>query len=392
MAKIELLLQALGPGLHRDVLKQLLGVKGLTRFVASVSFVREEGVEAIVNELKAKASLSTFLVGIRNDITSVQAVRKLLDLKVKVLAFDTASRSTLFHPKMFLSVGAAEALAVVGSANVTFSGLHNNIEVGTLIRLDPANDADAKFLKDCLDSVDDLPGRFPDHVFQIKTAAAANTLFDEGRLTDEEVIIAKPPTSSVRKGDRDKLKPIKLPRFSSPARAKRVGASRKTATKRRAPAVAPTPISASKASDFVLVWESNPLKERDLNIPTGASTHATGSMLWKKGATEDIDQRHFFRDEVFAGLTWTHDAKLPHYERSEADFTIVIKGLNYGTFKLKLSHNTSKTSKSYKQNNAMTSVSWGAAVAIIGKRDLLGRLMTLYRNGKTPPGFLIEID
>ena len=118
-------------------------------------------------------------------------------------------------------------------------------------------------------------------------------------------------------------------------------------------------MEASLATDFILVWESKALTERDLNIPTGATTHATGSMLWKKGATEDIDQRHFFRDVVFADVTWTRDAKLPHYERGEADFTIVVKGLNYGTYRLRLSHNTSKTSATYKQKNAMTSVSWG---------------------------------
>ena len=42
-----------------------------------------------------------------------------------------------------------------------------------------------------------------------------------------------------------------------------------------------------------------------------ATTHATGSMLWKKGATEDIDQRHFFRDEVFADIDWGTDRVLP---------------------------------------------------------------------------------
>lgn len=395
MAKIELLLQAFGTGIHVSALKTMLSVPKLERFVASVSFVREEGVNAIATELKAKAKACTFFVGIRNDITSVQALRRLLDLGVKVFCVDTASRSTLFHPKMFLTVSAGRASAIVGSANVTFSGLHNNIEASTLVTLDPADLGDTQFLKTCLDSIDQLPARFPEHVFQIKTVTAANELFDQGRLTDEEVIIVKPTLSSVRKGERDKLKPIKLPRHTPPRRAKRIRASRQVATTSSTTAalpLPPTPIAASRSAEFVLIWESKALTERDLNIPTGASTHATGSMLWKKGATEEIDQRHFFRDDVFADLTWTRDPKLPHYERAEADFTLIIKGLNYGTHRLKLSHNTSKASATYKQKNAMTSVSWGAVAKIIGKRDLLGRTMSLSRNGRTPPDFLVEID
>jgi hypothetical protein len=115
-------------------------------------------------------------------------------------------------------------------------------------------------------------------------------------------------------------------------------------------------------------------------------------MLWKKGAAEDIDQRHFFRDEAFEGLNWQTDPNIRHYERAEAVFNIVIKGLNYGAFPLKLSHNTDTHSRSYAQKNSMTQIHWGAAMRIVAKRDLLGRTMSLYRKDANPPEFLIEID
>jgi hypothetical protein len=115
-------------------------------------------------------------------------------------------------------------------------------------------------------------------------------------------------------------------------------------------------------------------------------------MLWKKGAAEDIDQRHFFRNEIFEGLNWKVDPKLPHYERAEAEFEIVIKGLNYGKHILKLSHNTDIKSLSYKQKNSMTQVHWGSVQKLVGKPDLLGRIMSLYRRDGNPPQYLIEID
>lgn len=76
----------------------------------------------------------------------------------------------------------------------------------------------------------------------------------------------------------------------------------------------------------------------------------------------------------------------------EANFEIVIKGLNFGEHKLKLTHNTDKTSASYEQKNSMTGVHWGTALRLIANRDLLGRVMSLYRKDGIPPQFLIEID
>jgi hypothetical protein len=115
-------------------------------------------------------------------------------------------------------------------------------------------------------------------------------------------------------------------------------------------------------------------------------------MLWKKGAAENIDQRHFFRDEAFEGPAWKVDPRLQHYERAEADFHIVVKGVNFGKFTLKLSHNTDTTSRSYAQKNSMTQVHWGSALKLVAQPDLLGRIISLYRKEGNPSGFLIEID
>ena len=115
-------------------------------------------------------------------------------------------------------------------------------------------------------------------------------------------------------------------------------------------------------------------------------------MLWKKGAVDDIDQRHFFRDEVFVGLDWWQDEKLQHYERAEAYFQIVVKGLDYGQFKLRLSHNTKTDTKTYIEKNSMTQIHWGVARQVVAQPDLLGRIMSLYRKDGNPPEFLIEID
>ena len=144
--------------------------------------------------------------GIRNDITSVQAVKSLLGLGVRVYAVDTGTRSVIFHPKLFLSEGKTTARLVIGSANMTFSGLHNNIEAGAILDLDLTNKDDKQFLETTVKTLEGLPTQFPDHVFQIKDAAAADALFDDGRLMDEDVVRAPVVASTLRKGNRNPLR------------------------------------------------------------------------------------------------------------------------------------------------------------------------------------------
>jgi len=99
-------------------------------------------------------------VGIRNDITSVQAVKALLGLGVRVYAVDTGTRSVIFHPKLFLSEGKTTARLVIGSANMTFSGLHNNIEAGAILDLDLTNKDDKQFLETTVKTLEGLPAHF----------------------------------------------------------------------------------------------------------------------------------------------------------------------------------------------------------------------------------------
>jgi HKD family nuclease len=395
MASLELLLQAVTNKNHASVIKKVLRLDKAEKVLCSVAFVHEAGVNVLKDELKAHGKTAKFFVGIRNDITSYQGLLRLLDLGVTVFAVDTGSRNTIFHPKLFLATAANKAKVIIGSANLTWGGLYNNIEAGVALSLDLTKAENKKFIDSTVAVLEGLPVSHPQHVFALKNKAAVEALFNEGRLADENVVRAPAVKSSVRKGERDTLVPMKLYWKQPPAR-KKVQPPAKPKAKSAAVVVVDedAPPHVNAALPGVLIWESNPLKERDLNIPTGATTNSTGSMLWKKGAIKGIDQRHFFRDVAFAGLAWTKDAspKKAHYERAEASFEIIIKGINYGKYILRLSHNTDTKSRSYQQNNSMTQIHWGKAKSIIAKRDLLGRTMSLYRKETTPPEFLIEID
>jgi HKD family nuclease len=392
MAELDFILQAVTTANHAKALQALLTLPNPTEILVSVAFVREPGLDAVEAAIKPVAAKAKFFIGIRNDITSIQAVKRLLAMKVKLYAVDTGSRRIIFHPKLYLAASGRKATVIIGSANLTSGGLHNNIEVSSHINLDLFNTADKKFCIDVINAFSTMLKNHPKHVFQIKDEKQVDELFESGRLADENLIPAPSTTSSVKKGERDDLPRMKL-NYTAPPQIKVPVIKSASATKPKKPAkAAPSVATPSISAVRYLVWESKPLSERDLNIPTGINTAATGSMGLKKGALDGIDQRHYFREEVFADLTWTPDPPPKRWERAYAEYELVVKNLNYGVFNLRLSHNTDQNSISYHQKNFMTQLHWGDTKKYIAKTDLLGRILYLYRKDTTPPEFTIEID
>jgi HKD family nuclease len=314
MAQLELILQAATDATHAEAIRALLGRIAADSVLISVGFVREAGVEAIEDALRPVGARTTFFVGIRNEVTTIQGIKRLLVLNGKVYAVDTgSSRDPIFHAKLYLAVEKHKAGMIVGSANLTFPGLHNNIEASAVITLDMNDKEDRKFVDDTQKLFAELAQQHPDHVFEIKNEAEANALFESGRLSDELVVAAPAVVNRLRGGKRDTLSRMKLKRVARPQLRTPVRKpARKAASQKRAaieastvPLPKPPQIALTLPEDeFYLVWESKPLEERDLNIPKGLNTHVTGSMSLDKGLLEgeDVDHRHFFYNEVFRDL------------------------------------------------------------------------------------------
>jgi len=390
VAKPSFILQALTPATHAQSVTDLFTLDPITWFLASVAYVKEDGVKAIEISIRPVADRSIVFAGIRNDLTSIQAVKRLLGLNIQLYAIDTATRQSIYHPKLYVVANDAHARVIVGSANLTFGGMYNNIEISTLMELDCANEDDAAFLGDAKKAFESLINDYPDHVFKIRDTAHAEELFTQGRLADETVIPPPSTGSTIKKGSRDSLDPMNLNLRQKP-RPKAATVAPPAAQPRageKTPAALSLPAGPPVSH---LVWQSNALSERDLNVPSGGpGTHKTGSMGFKKGAWEMEDLRHYFRDEVFKGLAWT--PKGASHERANAKCELIIKGVNYGTFEVELGHDTRTNTRSYEQHNMMTDIKWGEATKYVAQRDLLGRILYLYRKDTNPPEFVIEID
>lgn len=343
-------------------------------------------------KLKPVAKKTTLLAGIRNGITSAQGFYTAIEIGVDLYAVDTGARQLIFHPKVFFARTSTSSRIIIGSANLTFGGLHSNIEASVSFDLDLKDTHQKKFSDDIETQLFGLIEKFPKNVTKICNKADVIQLLSAGRLSDESVVNA--PNSS---GSSIVKKVDDTPRMKLKNRPKVISSTRVLKAKKDLSSEQTSDIEPGifpKSNQEILVWESKPLTRRDLTIPTGTNTNPTGSMLLKKGNLSNIDQRHYFRDIVFQGLNWKFDTRpsSAHIERAEAQFRLIAKNVDFGVFSLKLSYNSRKDTAAYRQKNSMTQIHWGDARSIVADQNLLGRTLRIYSNDTDHELFVIEID
>lgn len=375
------LLQAVNSEDHLTPAREVFGLEGLQAATISTAFMTASGLSLLQGVLEPIADRARIFVGIRNGVTTVQSIQKALEIGCETYMVDTGSRQRIFHPKMYYARSAARAKLLLGSANLTMGGLRTNIEASVMQEFAPAEDA--AFLADLESKLNAMIADYPDHVIRAVDAAQLADLQRAGRLLDERK--ARPPEPAGSSADRS-LDPVpKMALRTAPLRVPRPAE----------PPVQPVAPAAPVARERLeQVWESNGLTRRHLNIPTGTNTNPTGSMLLGVGAWEGIDQRHYFRDQVFAELDWQPDPApaRAHIHRAEAQIRLIVKDVDYGVHTMHLSHNTRTDTAAYEQRNSMTSLHWGDAKPLVAKEDLLDRVLKLFRETNDPTRFTLEID
>lgn len=405
MATKEFILQGFTAKTHREAVRRLFDVPDIKRVIVSVAFVNRGGVELLASQLREYSANVNAFIGIRNDITSTQGAKRLLELGVSLTVVDTGSRSVVFHPKLYLVKGATHARLIVGSANLTIGGLNNNVEAGFAVELDLSVIDERELVEGIEKEFDALTASYPHHIFMIESAAELDALQAAGRLVDE--MAASPRSASVATSPAED--PVPRIRLMSPPLRSPIPAGLRPAVAPVAPAVVenqtipavravataeptPEPPQSSTGLAYELVWKSKELTRRDLNIPDGENTNSTGSINLDKGMLpQEVDHRHYFREEVFPNLAWGPSGTAT-VEEAYAKFRLVLKGIAYREFDLRIGHTMGTTSAAYRQNNAMTRLSWGPLRDHIAREDLLGRTLALYRDKADGKHFMLEID
>ena len=353
---------------HLNLLEELAALDEAERLVISSAFLTDSGVQIIDTVVREKVPVM-LIAGINNNVTTDEALLRAIQMPWDTYMVDTGASSVLFHPKVYFSKSKAKARLIVGSANATQGGLISNVEASIYMELNLANEEDKLFFDVLETSITDLIREHPENVTKLQDEEQVSSLRAEGRLSEKSNQSKSQSKSGPSNSAQTTVPSMQLEPVIAPTDAYTKGKSStaiKTAT--------PTPLS-----DGNIVWRSSPLTRRDLNIPTGSATNPTGSMLLKKGKMEDIDQRHYFRDEVFSGIPWVADSRpsSAHIERAEATFQIEINGIFVGQYELSLSHNTKTDTAAYKQKNSMTSLHWGDAKGMVAREELLGSTLEI---------------
>lgn len=364
--------------------------RGFHTFTGISAFASQAGVNGLAKHIVAAKNhleIITIVTGVDQKGTSKEALEALLKLDINTFVFYQPS-FTIFHPKIYLFEGVERSELIIGSSNLTSQGLFSNIETSLLVSIDNSSEEDRKIveqLKDYFKGIFD----FSDPNLQRLSKEIIRDLVEAKIVpTEAERKAAQDKTEKSERRETDIIISKIFPRRDIAKIPSEFRGSPKPKDNKEE-SVEPIVIKSKRSK---LLWTSGPLTQRDLNIPKGSNTNPTGSMLFKKGETERIDQRHYFRDEVFSSLKWIADTdpKSSHLERASALFKIIVDGVDCGNFDLTITHNTKTDTRSYEQKNSMTQISWGEAKKFIAKDELIGKSAYLYRNSKKGE-FTLEI-
>lgn len=365
-------------------------------FTGISAFASEAGVvglsECIASGAEFYKTLN-LIVGIDQEGTSKKALKEINDLGINSYIF-YQKESPIFHPKIYLFEGDSDTTIIVGSSNLTARGFFGNVESSLMVEFKNDNADGIKLLKEIKDYYSTLFDFTDPNLFKI-SPEVINQFVSEGIVPTRKVWKKKHKknTSNKKPKEENDLEIPKRPTVKIPSNFKGRYKSNKTVSKLITELEIKNDFEFESIENNQVLWESGPLKERDLNIPKGENTNPTGSMLFKKGTLKDINTRHYFRDEVFQTLDWEFDTRRnrTHIERAIANIKIVISGIDYGIFPLSVSHNTNSEHLE-KVKQPASQLHWGDAKVLIAQDELIGKTATLYKDVTVANAFTLIIE
>lgn len=374
-----------------NLLIKFLKEKKFNSFTGFSAFASEAGIYGLsghINSAKKNFKELKIIVGIDQGGTSKEALEEILNLKIKSYIY-YQRENPIFHPKFYLFEGTNEVKIILGSSNLTSTGLFTNIESSLLVEFNRTDKDGMVLLSELKSYYKPLLKPSDPNIFKIDTKVI-NDFFLDGIVPDEATrkrnYSKNYSTSTGKKSKKSKVPKRSVPKVPSSIFPSK---SKKPKPTTVVPKVPTVPVTASSASKN-LVWKKLKLSNSDAqDVPAG--TAITGNLKlaqarFKLGTTV-IDQKTYFRNQVFNKLNWIKTK--PHsatYEETFGVFNISISGKPIGKFTLKLSHDSVRVAG---QGNTPTWLHWGhSVIPILQKNSLSGKTLNLYEVNQE---FLIDI-
>lgn len=148
---------AIGTSVAQSLIESLEN-KAFDTFRCIVAFASYSGVTGLTNSIiksKSHIKYARVIVGIDQLGTSKEALEALLEWNVDAFVFNT-NTSIIFHPKIYIFEGDVNVKIIIGSNNLTQTGLSQNIEGSIEVSFTKDNTDGMKFLKEIITYYDPI--------------------------------------------------------------------------------------------------------------------------------------------------------------------------------------------------------------------------------------------
>jgi len=123
-----------------DILNQLLRTSAFDRLRIVVAFAKHSGVSRLaeaMQDFRERGGHIGVAVGVDVQGTTWQGLKLLLESADEIYVFRDERRECTFHPKVYILERAGrEAIAFIGSSNLTAGGLYTNYEINVRVHFD----------------------------------------------------------------------------------------------------------------------------------------------------------------------------------------------------------------------------------------------------------------
>ncbi len=151
-----------------------------------VAFIRKPGLNYLkpfIEKAKKEKRNLTFFVGIDERVTSKEALELLIEMGVETYIYN--SNRYIYHPKIYMFEGEMNNRIIIGSSNLTKSGLFYNVESSILLDFTNNDTSGLKVLNQLKEYFSPLLD-FSDPNIQLLTREYLKTLIDKNLISSEE--------------------------------------------------------------------------------------------------------------------------------------------------------------------------------------------------------------
>lgn len=283
-------------------------------FKAFVAFVSTGGLKNIIEEViafKGAGKEVVLYVGVDLNATSKEALESLLDHKILTYIIYSPN-NIIYHPKIYTFTGDENKRAIVGSSNLTASGLFQNFEASVSVDFAADDDKGNEFLSSIYDHFNGIINH-ENSSCQLLTLEVLEILLESKVVLPESVTRSKNNKIKKEYGQKDTIINSRLLALFGKVKGKRPPKGyRKTVVKKEL---------ISEGTEIIVIDETTDLVAGSMWIETGLMTGGSRNILdlSKKGKLGNVNK---FGSVSYFGI----DPDAPETTR---DIDIIFGGKNY---------------------------------------------------------------